>query len=161
MVGRMLWIGVALALVLASSSTPARAEEIVMKIATIAPDDTPWSELLKRYAKAVEEKSGGRINVKVFLGGALGDENETVIKCKRGQVQAVAASTVAGYAAEAKGAITAIDPAAGTVTLADGQTYKLPAQFDAASLQVGQDVTITYDQGADRSNTATESKVRS
>jgi len=34
-------------------SSIARAEEIVMKIATIAPDDTPWSELLKRYAKAV------------------------------------------------------------------------------------------------------------
>jgi tripartite ATP-independent transporter DctP family solute receptor len=74
-------------------STPAHAEEIVMKIATIAPDDTPWSELLRRYEKSVEEKSGGRINVKIFLGGALGDENETVIKCKRGQVQAVAAST--------------------------------------------------------------------
>ena len=90
MVGRMRWMFVALALGLASFSAPAQAQEIVMKIATIAPDDTPWSELLKRYAKAVEEKSGGRINVKVFLGGALGDENETVIKCKRGQVQAVA-----------------------------------------------------------------------
>ena len=93
MVGRMRWMFVALALALASFSAPAQAQEIVMKIATIAPDDTPWSELLKRYAKAVEEKSGGRINVKIFLGGALGDENETVIKCKRGQVQAVAAST--------------------------------------------------------------------
>lgn len=66
----------------------------------------------------------------------------------------LAASTVAGYAAEAKGAITAIDPAAGTVTLADGQVFKLPAEFDAASLQVGQDVTITYEQGADGSMAA-------
>jgi len=72
-----------------------------------------------------------------------------------GAAAMLAASTVAGYAAEAKGAITAIDPAAGTVTLADGQIYKLPAQFDAASLQVGQDVTVTYDQGADGSMTAT------
>ena len=52
---------------------------------------------------------------------------------------------------EAKGAITAIDPAAGTVTLADGQVFKLPANFDAASLQVGQEVTITYEAGADGS----------
>lgn len=89
----MRWFWVFTMLVVAGFSTPVRAEEIVMKIATIAPDDTPWSELLKRYAKSVEEKSGGRINVKIFLGGALGDENETVIKCKRGQVQAVAAST--------------------------------------------------------------------
>jgi hypothetical protein len=68
----------------------------------------------------------------------------------------LAASTAAGFAAEAKGAITAIDPTAGPVTLADGQTYKLPVQFDSASLQVGQDVTITYEQGSDGSMTATQ-----
>src|SRR5262245_61153561 len=64
-----------------------------MKLATVAPADTPWSELLTRYKKQVEEKSGKRIVVKVFLGGMLGDENESVLKCKRGQVQAVGSST--------------------------------------------------------------------
>jgi TRAP-type C4-dicarboxylate transport system substrate-binding protein len=64
-----------------------------MKLATVAPADTPWSELLTRYKKQVEEKSGKRIVVKVFLGGVLGDENESVLKCKRGQVQAVGGST--------------------------------------------------------------------
>lgn len=68
----------------------------------------------------------------------------------------LAASTVAGYAAEAKGAITAIDPAAGTVTLADGSVFKLPAEFDSATLQVGQDVTITYEEGTDGSMTASQ-----
>lgn len=68
-------------------------EPIEMKIATVAPDNTPWSELLKRYEKAVEKKSNGRIQVKVFLGGVLGDENEMVTKCKRGQLQAVGASS--------------------------------------------------------------------
>ncbi len=81
------------ALLVLGLGRPVQAQEFVMKIATVAPDDTPWSELLKRYQAAVEKKSGGRINVKLFLGGTLGDENETVIKCKRGQVQAVAAST--------------------------------------------------------------------
>ncbi len=85
-------IAVAALLVLGVGSR-AHAQEFVMKIATVAPDDTPWSELLKRYQAAVEKKSNGRIDVKLFLGGTLGDENETVIKCKRGQVQAVAAST--------------------------------------------------------------------
>jgi hypothetical protein len=37
------------------------------------------------------------------------------------------------------------------VTLADGQVFKLPAAFDAAALQVGADVTITYEEGADGS----------
>lgn len=94
MAGLKTWVVLGLAMIGVSSlGTKASAQEFTMKVATIAPDDTPWSELLRRYEKAVEEKSGGRINVKIFLGGALGDENETVIKCKRGQVQAVAAST--------------------------------------------------------------------
>ncbi len=82
----------AFALVLGAGAASAQ-DKIQMKIATVAPDNTPWSELLKRYKKAVEEKSGGRIEVKVFLGGVLGDENETVLKCQRNQVQAVGAST--------------------------------------------------------------------
>lgn len=71
-----------------------------------------------------------------------------------GAAALLAASSLSAYAAEATGQITAIDPAAGTVTLADGQVFQLPAEFDAASLQVGQDVTITYEEGADGSMTA-------
>ncbi len=76
-----------------AAQNSARAAEIELKLATVAPDNTPWSELLKRFKSAVETKSNGRIKVKVFLGGTLGDENESVIKCKRGQIQAVGAST--------------------------------------------------------------------
>jgi tripartite ATP-independent transporter DctP family solute receptor len=77
-----------------AAATPAAAEaKYTMTIATVAPDNTPWSDLLKSYEKDVESKSGGQIDVKVKLGGALGDENDTVLKCKRGQIQAVGAST--------------------------------------------------------------------
>ena len=72
-----------------------------------------------------------------------------------GTAAMLAASTLSAFAAEATGTIQAIDPAAGTVTLADGSVYKLPPQFDTASVQVGSDVTITYDQGADGSMEAT------
>jgi Protein of unknown function (DUF1344) len=71
-----------------------------------------------------------------------------------GAAAMLAASSMAALAAEANGAIQSIDADAGTVTLADGSTYKLPAEFDAATLQVGQDVTITYEEGADGSMAA-------
>ncbi len=58
----------------------------------------------------------------------------------------LAASSVTVFAAEATGAIQAIDPAARTVTLDDGNTYLLPAAVNAARLMVGQKVTITYEQ---------------
>jgi len=67
--------------------------EFVMKLATVAPADSPWSALLEKYKTEVETKSAGRIQIKLKLGGALGDENETVLKCKRGTVEAVGAST--------------------------------------------------------------------
>ncbi len=81
------------ALACATAARPAvAAEEFLVKIATVAPDKTAWSEMLKRWQKGVEEKSAGRIKVKVFLGGTLGSEAESVLRCKRGQIQAVAAS---------------------------------------------------------------------
>jgi TRAP-type transport system periplasmic protein len=93
-------LSLALAVVFGAAGS-ARAEDkkeekkdsYVMKIATVAPDGTPWADLLKKYKKDVEKASDGKITVKLFLGGTLGDENETVLKCKRGQVEAVGAST--------------------------------------------------------------------
>lgn len=64
-----------------------------MTIATVAPADSPWSVLLTMFKESVEKKSNGQIKVKIMLGGALGDENEAVTKCSRGQIQAVGAST--------------------------------------------------------------------
>ena len=68
----------------------------------------------------------------------------------------LAASTLAALAAEASGAITSIDPSAGTVTLDSGQTFVLPEGFDAASLSVGEQVKITYEEGDDGTMNASE-----
>jgi len=90
------WVAWALALVVGLAG-PSRAwageAQYTLKIATVAPEKTPWHVLLEEYKKAVESKSGGRIKVKLYLGGTKGDENETVLKCRRGEIQAVGAST--------------------------------------------------------------------
>jgi TRAP-type C4-dicarboxylate transport system substrate-binding protein len=64
-----------------------------LTVASVAPADSPWAALLQQYKSAMEKRTGGRIKVKLMIGGVLGDENETVTKCSRGQIQAVAAST--------------------------------------------------------------------
>ncbi len=69
------------------------ADPVVLKVATVAPEGTPWSDGLAQFKTLVESKSGGSIKVKLFLGGILGDENETVQQTQRGQLQGVAAST--------------------------------------------------------------------
>jgi tripartite ATP-independent transporter DctP family solute receptor len=62
----------------------ARAAEITFKLATVAPEGTPWADQLLRLKKKVEAETGGRLRIKPFLGGALGDENQTVAECRRG-----------------------------------------------------------------------------
>lgn len=67
----------------------ARAEEpeFVMKVATVAPVGTPWATQLKKVKNAIKDGSGGRIKVKTYLGGALGDEIATAEATKRGTIQ--------------------------------------------------------------------------
>lgn len=68
----------------------------------------------------------------------------------------LAASSLAALAAEATGVIASIDSSAGTVTLEDGSTYMLPTSVDTASLKVGEQVKITYEEGSGGQMTATE-----
>lgn len=67
----------------------ARADEpeFVMKVATVAPAGTPWAKQLKKLKKHIKEASEGRIKVKTYLGGALGDEISTAEATKRGSIQ--------------------------------------------------------------------------
>ncbi len=72
-----------------------------------------------------------------------------------GAASLLALSSLAAYADEAQGSITSVDPTAMTVTLDDGNTYTLPASVDAASLQIGEKVTIQYSKDADGKMAAT------
>jgi TRAP-type C4-dicarboxylate transport system substrate-binding protein len=91
---RTLLVLAALGLLALGAARPAAADETFeLKIATVAPDKTPWADLLKDYKKAVEKASGGKIKVRIFLGGTMGDENETVRMAARGQISGVGAST--------------------------------------------------------------------
>ncbi|MBX3596945.1 MAG: DUF1344 domain-containing protein [Rhizobiaceae bacterium] len=58
---------------------------------------------------------------------------------------ALLSATVA-FAADTEGEITKIDAEKGTITLSDGKTYKLPGEFDVASLKEGMDIVLSYDK---------------
>lgn len=63
------------------------------KLATVAPDGTPWSEQLHEFKKRVEKTAGDRLKVETFIGGVLGDENVTASETKRGAIQLWGGST--------------------------------------------------------------------
>ncbi len=69
--------------------------EFTLKLATVAPDGTPWAEHLKQIKTRIESESAGRIKMKLFMGGSLGGEVETVRDLRRGRLQGWGGSTAA------------------------------------------------------------------
>jgi TRAP-type C4-dicarboxylate transport system substrate-binding protein len=85
------FIGAFVALSLAVAG-PAIAEdpEFLMEVGTVAPGGSPWAEQLQRFKAEVQEKSGGRMKVKLRLG--RGNERSLARRVQMGSMQAFAGS---------------------------------------------------------------------
>ena len=69
------------------SSQGAIAEQVyTLKFATLMPTGTAWSKLIDDWVKELEEKSKGRIKVKMYSGGVMGDEPDVLRKIRKGQL---------------------------------------------------------------------------
>ena len=77
----------------AASPPPPPQRPIEVRFATIAPEGTPWSEQMTAMKARIEKESGGRIVFKLYFGGQLGGETETLRSLQRGRVQAWGGST--------------------------------------------------------------------
>lgn len=53
------------------------------------------------------------------------------------------------WAGEAEGTITSVDTNNYAMTLDDGQTYKLPAEFDVSLIGEGMRVALAFDENGD------------
>ncbi|MFO7563787.1 MAG: TRAP transporter substrate-binding protein [Enhygromyxa sp.] len=69
--------------------------EITLKFATVAPPGTPWSVQTSALKKRVKNGTDGRVKIKVYLGGALGDEDSTASRCRKGGIAGWAGTTAA------------------------------------------------------------------
>lgn len=70
-------------------------EPIELKIATVAPEGTPWEKQLRTLKRHIETESAGRIKVRLFMGGSLGGEKALVRRTASGSIQCFAGSTAA------------------------------------------------------------------
>ena len=71
----------------AATAFAQKKNEFLYKGATVAPPNTPWSALLKRYKKDVRKASKKRIKAKVYVGGTKGDEQSIVRQVAKGTLQ--------------------------------------------------------------------------
>jgi TRAP-type C4-dicarboxylate transport system substrate-binding protein len=62
------------------------AKTYVLKFATLMPTGTAWSKILDDWTKELEEKSNGRLKVRMYSGGVMGDEPDVLRKMRKGQL---------------------------------------------------------------------------
>lgn len=71
---------------------PLLAGATTLKIATIAPDGTSWMTLMRAGADAIAERSMGRVKVRFYPGGIMGNHKSVMRKIKVGQLHGGATS---------------------------------------------------------------------
>jgi tripartite ATP-independent transporter DctP family solute receptor len=63
---------------------PSEGAKMTIRLAEVQPADYPTTDGDKKFAEIVKEKTNGRINVEVYSGGTLGDENSVVSQVQSG-----------------------------------------------------------------------------
>ncbi len=81
-------IAVVAASIIAALVPPAAAQTI--KLATLAPEGSPWHQVIRDLAESWREISSGRVTLRIYAGGVAGDEPDVVRKMRVGQLQAAA-----------------------------------------------------------------------
>lgn len=71
------------------------ADEIKIRLGSVIPKDSPWEQGLNEYIKWAEEKSGGKLKYKTYLGGTLGGEVEMIKSIALGTLDGGAFSSAA------------------------------------------------------------------
>lgn len=71
-------------------TTTARAEGVLLRMATPAPPGTAWARVGSSFERDIAELTGGRVRMKWYLGGIAGDELQMLDRIKREQLDGVA-----------------------------------------------------------------------
>jgi len=58
-----------------------------LKIATVAPDGTTWMQELRKGGEEIARRTEGRVNIRYFPGGVMGNDNSVLRKIRIGQLQ--------------------------------------------------------------------------
>lgn len=86
--------------------------ETALKISTIVPAGTPFMQELRKAGEEIEERTGGRVSLKLYPGGVMGSDQSVLRKMRIGQLHG-AVITATG--------VQRIHP--------DAQVYSLPFLF--------------------------------
>ena len=71
--------------ILLLASTPALlAQTQTLRLATLAPDGSPWMRELRAAAEQVKAETGGRVEIRYFPGGVMGNDQAVLRRIRQG-----------------------------------------------------------------------------
>ena len=68
------------------------ARKTIIKMATLAPEGTPWYALIAKMGERWSEETNGNIRLRIYPGGIVGDERDMIRKMRIGQIHGAAIS---------------------------------------------------------------------
>src|SRR5262245_63275936 len=77
---RLPWLAAALLVV----ALPAQAQEL--KIASLAPEGSSWMQVMRQAADVVKQRTEGRVVLKFYGGGVMGNDKKVLRKIRVGQL---------------------------------------------------------------------------
>jgi TRAP-type C4-dicarboxylate transport system substrate-binding protein len=83
-------VPVALSLWLLAAPPRAQADEVTLRMGTMAPDGTAWARELNAFSREVEARTKSQVRIKWYYGGITGDEPTMGERIRRGQLDGAA-----------------------------------------------------------------------
>ena len=120
------WFCIAAIFFSVSASTAQGAGEIVIKVATLAPQGSEWHKILQEMGAEWQKASNGRIVFRLYPGGVTGDDQDIVRKMRLGTLDA-GLLTIGG--------LSYIDR--GVIALEVPMAYADYDELDCVSAQIG------------------------
>jgi len=68
------------------AATAAAAQEVQLKVATLAPDGSKWMTAARRAADEISSRTGGRVAIRFYPGGTMGTDQAVLRKMRIGQL---------------------------------------------------------------------------
>ncbi|MCX5896017.1 MAG: TRAP transporter substrate-binding protein DctP [Proteobacteria bacterium] len=87
---RRIWL---LMLIILTAPASWAADEVVIKMATIAPQNSEWHQVLQEMGAEWEHASRGQVKFRLYPGGVAGDDSDVVRKMRLGTLSAALLSS--------------------------------------------------------------------
>jgi TRAP-type C4-dicarboxylate transport system substrate-binding protein len=68
------------------TATAVSAQQVQLKVATLAPDGSRWMTAARRAAEEISSRTGGRVAVRYYPGGTMGTDQAVLRKMRIGQL---------------------------------------------------------------------------